>query len=135
MLLISRVNNVHTFYCICNCVNLLLISRVNNVHTFYCICNCVNSVHVCSLSVILICNSNKLYANRNKETNKQTSNTETYMFNYLIFLSACPEGYFGSNCSVICPYPYYGKLCASMCQCKKSLCHYVNGCPTNTTGN
>ena len=43
---------------------------MNYVNTFDYICNCVNFVHVCLLSVILICNSNKLYDYRNKQTNK-----------------------------------------------------------------
>ena len=34
-------------------------------------CYCVNFVHVGSLSVILICNSNKLYTKRNKQTNRK----------------------------------------------------------------
>ena len=59
---------------------MLLIGRVNYVDTFDCICNCVNFVHLCSLSVVLICNSNKLYAYRNKQTimNSQLCNMLTY---------------------------------------------------------
>ena len=64
--IITTGNNTQKFVFL-----LFPISRVNYVHTFECICNCVNFVHVGSLSVVLICNSNKLYAKRNKQTNRK----------------------------------------------------------------
>ena len=49
---------------------LLLISHVHYIHTFDCICDCVNFVHECSFSVIFLC---ILIRCMLTETNKQTN--------------------------------------------------------------
>ena len=48
------------------------------------------------------------------------------------YSSACPDGYFGSNCSYECQPPYYGTLCQKRCECFISTCHFIHGCPLTT---
>ncbi|XP_078325440.1 uncharacterized protein LOC111126649 [Crassostrea virginica] len=44
------------------------------------------------------------------------------------FCEACPDGYFGNNCSVQCPYPSFGLFCGKTCNCSQSQCDPALGC-------
>ena len=45
------------------------------------------------------------------------------------YVSACPNGTYGSNCSEKCPQNYYGELCGHKCSCTEDqYCNPVNGC-------
>lgn len=51
-----------------------------------------------------------------------------------LYMSACPLGYFGMNCSSKCVHPYYGLKCKSKCSCYHGDCHHIHGCNPNPGG-
>lgn len=51
-----------------------------------------------------------------------------------LYMSACPLGYFGMNCSSKCVHPYYGLKCKSKCSCYNGDCHHIHGCNPNPGG-
>ena len=46
----------------------------------------------------------------------------------MAFLSECPPGYRGTNCTFMCYPPYYGAGCRQLCQCRIDMCDVVSGC-------
>lgn len=51
-----------------------------------------------------------------------------------LYMSACPHGYFGINCTTKCLLPYYGLKCKSKCRCYHGDCHHIDGCNQNPGG-
>lgn len=45
------------------------------------------------------------------------------------FNEGCPVGYFGSQCQTPCPFPLYGQFCQTWCNCERSECNNIEGCP------
>lgn len=45
--------------------------------------------------------------------------------------SACPFGFYGSNCTLRCRYPNFGEQCQEVCTCVKILCSPIHGCDSN----
>lgn len=57
-----------------------------------------------------------------------------FLQHFNIFLPACDEGYYGSNCSSKCRFPMYGVNCMSNCNCSAIDCHHVYGCIKSEEG-
>lgn len=50
---------------------------------------------------------------------------------YFLYITACPAGYYGINCSDVCSTSYYGIGCTTKCECYP--CHHIYGCMMITT--
>lgn len=51
-----------------------------------------------------------------------------FYYKIMMFLSACPAGHFGQNCSVPCLDGKYGQQCKLTCNCTRDLCDSKTGC-------
>ena len=43
-------------------------------------------------------------------------------------LIECPNGTYGTKCTITCPPLTYGRFCGEKCDCPISLCHHMYGC-------
>lgn len=59
---------------------------------------------------------------------------EMHNFFVLLYISACPSGYFGISCTSKCLPSYYGLKCKSKCSCYHGDCHHIHGCNQNPGG-
>ena len=72
----------------------------------------------------------KIDIDDSKTTDMTLNNTKQSIT--IFYSSACPDGYYGTNCSYECQPPDYGTLCKKKCECLISTCHFIHGCPLTT---
>jgi hypothetical protein len=57
--------------------------------------------------------------------NKQRKINPLYTVYIYFIIQACPEGYYGRNCSGVCVYPNYGIKCLGRCNCSEERFKYL----------
>ena len=50
------------------------------------------------------------------------------------YISACPDGFIGTECEKPCIYPNYGRTCQLLCNCTREFCNFTEGCLVKSTG-